>query len=160
MLVAHASETRRPFKPSRTARGGVVVVIALGGEEESTEFAAVQAATLGRVNLGSTDVLSRVCGEAAVDMSKAVETADRREAPVDGRRGQTAFLQPASVQLDVRSGRLKDLEADCGGPLVMGESANLSPRRLATQPAVRDGLSALFGDTSPNVLGEPSACGP
>jgi hypothetical protein len=50
-------------------------------------------------------------------MSKAVETADRREAPVDGRRGQTAFLQPVSVQLDVRSGRLKDLEADCGGPL-------------------------------------------
>jgi hypothetical protein len=98
-------------------QGGVVVVMALGGEEEPAEFGAIQAATLGGMNLGPTDVLRRVRRDAAVDVCEAVEPADRREAPVDGRRGQTALLQPVPVQLDVRSGRGKDLEADRGGPL-------------------------------------------
>ena len=41
-------------------QGGVVVVMALGGEEEPAEFGAVQAASLGGMTLGPTDVLRRV----------------------------------------------------------------------------------------------------
>jgi hypothetical protein len=95
----------------------MVVVVAFGSEEEPPQFAAVQAATFGWMDLGSAHVLSRVRCDPPIDVSEAVGTADRRKSPIDGRCGQTSLLQPTAVQLDVRSGRLEDGDADPGGLL-------------------------------------------
>ena len=45
------------------------------------------------------------------------EPANRGETPVDSGRSQTALLELAAVQLDVRSGGLEDVEVKSGGPL-------------------------------------------
>jgi hypothetical protein len=75
MLVAQASETRRPFNAQQDRQGGVVVVVALGCEEEPPQLRAVQAPSVGRANLRAADVLGRVRGNPTVDVSEAVEAA-------------------------------------------------------------------------------------
>jgi hypothetical protein len=96
---------------------GEVVVIALGGKEEPSQFGAVQAATLRGVNLGSADILSRVRCDRPVDVSESVEPPYSREAPINGRGGQTALFERAAVQLDMRSSRVEDVKADPASPL-------------------------------------------
>jgi hypothetical protein len=62
-------------------------------------------------------VLGRVGADPAVDVGEAVVAADRRQAPVDDRRGEPAFVHPRPVQLDVGSGCLERSQADVVGPL-------------------------------------------
>jgi len=102
MLVAHASLTRSPFGPSSTASAGVVAVVLLGSEQEHTEFGAVQASGVGRMDLRSAHVLGRGRGDATVDVgesgrTRTLSTSDRLI--VDAARSRSS-IQPA-VQLDV-----------------------------------------------------------
>lgn len=53
-LVAHASETRRPFKPRRNGQGGVVTVEPLRGKQKRAQLAAIHAVASARGDLGST----------------------------------------------------------------------------------------------------------
>ena len=64
----------------------MVMVVALGREEEDTKLAPVETAALARENLGASDVLGGVGTDPPVDVGKAVEAADGRQPPVDGRR--------------------------------------------------------------------------
>lgn len=107
----------KAVQPEQHRQRCVIVVIAFGGEEESPQLGAIQAATLGRVNLGPADILRGVRGHAPVDMSETVEPANRRQAPIDRRGSQSSLFEPAPVQLDMRSGRLEHGEADSDGPV-------------------------------------------
>ena len=95
----------------------MVVVVALGREQEGAELASVESAAFTRVDLRSADVLSRVGTDPPVDMGEAVEPADRRQSPVDGRRGESSLLACRSPQLDVGTLSLEDLQANARAPL-------------------------------------------
>jgi hypothetical protein len=101
----------------QNGQSGMVVVIALGGEEERAELGPVQAATLIEVDLGPTDILGRVSADPAADVGEAVEATDSREAPVDGRRRQSPLLHRHPPQLDVDPLGFEHLEPDVGAPL-------------------------------------------
>ena len=98
-------------------QGSVGGVHLLGREQERAQLAPIEAAGLGRMDLGTADVLRRVGPDASVDVGEAIEAADRREPPVDGGGGQAPFLQGADVELDLRAGGAQDGEPDLGGPL-------------------------------------------
>ena len=95
----------------------MLVVVVLGGEQEHAEFGAVESSPGRRVYLPPTDVLRGVRGDPSIDVGEAIEAADRRQATVDGRRGQAPVFHPASVQLNVGPGRGEDGEVVIGGPL-------------------------------------------
>ena len=78
--LAH-SET---IEAQESCQCGMVVVVALGREQEGSELAPVESAAFARVDLGTPDVLGRVGTNPPVDMGEAVEPADRGQAPVDG----------------------------------------------------------------------------
>ena len=77
------------------------MIEALGGEEEPLEFAAVQSAPLGWMDLGTANVLGRVGSDPRVHVGEAVEATGGREAAVDGRGGQTALFHRGPVQLEI-----------------------------------------------------------
>ena len=85
----------------QSRQGGVVGVVALGREEESTELAPVETTSFARVDLGPAGVLRGVRWDPAVNVAEAIEPADRRRPPVDGRGGQSPLLHGAAPQLDV-----------------------------------------------------------
>jgi hypothetical protein len=70
----------QPVQSEQHGECGVVPIVLLGGEEEHAEFGAVQAASVGGVDLGSADVLGGVRADAPVDVREPVETTDRRSA--------------------------------------------------------------------------------
>jgi hypothetical protein len=108
------AETVQAEQHGKRLVGEVVVV---GGGEEHAKLCAVQATSVGGVNLGATEVLGGVRADPAVDVREAVEAAHRREPPVDRRRSEPSLLQRASPQLDVRAGRRKHGNVVVGGPL-------------------------------------------
>jgi hypothetical protein len=71
------------IETEQDGEGCVLAVELLGGEEEHSELGAVEASGVGGMDLGSAHVLGWVRGDPAVDVSEAVEAADRRQAAVD-----------------------------------------------------------------------------
>ena len=76
----------QPVKAEEHSQRGMVVVVALGGEEKGAELAPVEPSSFARVHLGPSDVLRWVGSDPPVDVSEAVVPADGREPSVDGRR--------------------------------------------------------------------------
>ena len=101
-------------------QGGVVGVVALGREEEPAELAPVEATPFARVDLGPAGVLRWVRWDPAVDVGEAIEPADGRQPPIDGRGGQAPLLHGAPPQLDVGPLGLEHVETDVGAPLEEG----------------------------------------
>jgi len=92
-------------------------VVAFGGEQEAAEFTAIHRVLLAGFDLRPANVLGRVGGDAAVDVSEPVVAAHCRQSPVDRRRRQSALLRRGAVDLDVGSGRGEHVEVLVGGPL-------------------------------------------
>jgi hypothetical protein len=115
----------------------VVAVVLLGGEQEHAELGAVEPSSVTRVDLRASDVLGRVRADAAVDVSEAVEPADRRQPSVDRGGGETAPLHPGPEQLDVRAGCRQHIDVVVRGPLE--EPAQVVPVGL-------EGPSAVAGE--------------
>ena len=99
------------------SQGAAVGVGALGCEEEPTELASGETTPFARVHLGPAGVLGGVRWDPAVDVGKAVEAADGRQPPVDGRGGQSPLLHGATPQLDVGPCGLEHFETEVGTPL-------------------------------------------
>ncbi len=79
----------QPVRAEQHRQSGVVMVVALRGEQARSEFAAVQPPALGRVNLRAANVLGRVRRDPPVDVGETVEAAHGGQAPVNRRRRQT-----------------------------------------------------------------------
>jgi hypothetical protein len=88
----------------------------LGAVEERGQLATVQAPLGGWVHAGVAHVLSRVAGDAAVEVGEPVIAAHRGQAPIDGRRGQTPLLHPGPIQLEVRPRRKQRRHPGQGHP--------------------------------------------
>ena len=106
----------QPVQAEQHRQSRVVMVVALRGEQERSEFAAVQPPALGRVNVGAANVLGRVRRDPPVDVGETVEAAHSGPAPVNRRRRQTLFFEPTAIQLDMRPGRFEHRHAHLGGP--------------------------------------------
>jgi hypothetical protein len=124
----------QPVQSEQHRKRGVIAVVLLGGEQEHAELRAVETAGVGRVHLGSADVLRWVRGDAPVDVGEAVEAADRRQPPVDRRCRQAPLLHTASKQLDVWTRGRQDTELHVGRPLE--EPAQVVAIRVQRAPAV------------------------
>jgi hypothetical protein len=72
------------------------------------------------MHLGASYILGRVGRDPPVDVGEAVVAADRRQTPVDRRGSQAPLLEGTPVELDVRSGRLENGDADVVSPLEEG----------------------------------------
>jgi hypothetical protein len=116
MLVARLGHAES-VQSEQDGQRGVAAIEPFRGEQKRTQLAAVHAVALARCNLGPSDVLGRVRGDAAVDVGEAVEPAHRGQPPVDRGSGQTSGLHRAAVELDVGPNRLQDLQAGVGRPL-------------------------------------------
>ncbi len=71
---------------------GMVPIESLCGVEKRPELSTVGPSSLGRVDLGSTDVLAWIGRNPSVDVGKAIEATDRRQSSVYGRRGELTLL--------------------------------------------------------------------
>ncbi len=112
----------KTVQPQQYGKGGVITVIALGGEEEYAQLRAVKTSSVARVHLRTPDVLGRVGGDPAVDVSKAVEATY-----VDSRRSIVEAASP-------RSSRKLRYSSTCGRvasstPRSMSEAHWKYPRR-------------------------------
>jgi hypothetical protein len=87
----------QPVETQQHRQGGVVMVVALRGEQERRELGAVEASRVGRMDLGAAHVLRGVRRDVAIDVREPVEATHRRQPPVDRRGRETLLLEPASV---------------------------------------------------------------
>ena len=124
----------QPVETQQSGHGGVVGVVALGGEEEPAELAPIEATPFARVDLGPAGVLRRVRWDPTVDVGKTIEAADGRQPPVDGRSSQAPLLHGAAPQLDVGPCGLEHGETGVGAPLE--ERAQVVAIRLEGPTAV------------------------
>jgi hypothetical protein len=120
-------------------QGGMVVVVALGGEEEGAQLGAVETPARARVHLGATDVLGRIGTDPPVDMREAVEAADGGESPVDGRGGQPAFLAGGPPQLEVRPLGFEHRQSDAGAPVEVATQVEAVGLEGSTAVASQEG---------------------
>jgi hypothetical protein len=100
--------------------GGMRPVEALGRKEKCTELAPVHTPDLIGEDPRTTDVLSWIRTDTAIDVREAVETTNRREPTVNGRRRQSSFLERGPVEFDVTPRGGNDLETGVRSPLNLG----------------------------------------
>jgi hypothetical protein len=112
----HASLTRSPFNASSTASAAWVGEIRSAVHKKAASSPRTIPPLGGWVDAGA-HVLSRVGADSAVDVGEAVVAAHRRQATIDRRGGEPAFVKPRPVQLDVDPGRLQRWNPDGGRPL-------------------------------------------
>ena len=110
---AHA----QPVQAQQHRQPGVTRCDPFGGVQEGGELTPVHPPLRRWVNAWSTHVLGRVGADAPVDVGEAVVAANRRQSPINRRRGQSPRLHRGPVQLDVGPGGGERWEADVAGPL-------------------------------------------
>ena len=116
MLVPQASLTRRPLRPSRTARAAWSWSnrSAVKRNVPNSLRSRPRPSTGGPSAGGHTGQGWR---HPSVDVGEPVEATDRRKLPVDRRRSQAPLLHGGSVQLDVGTLGIEDRQTGVGCPL-------------------------------------------
>ena len=104
----------QPVQPEQHRQRGPWVSEVFGGEQEPAELCAVDPVSLAWVHLRPPDVLLRVRCDPTDDVREPVQSAHRRQAPIDRRCREPALFHVMTEQLDVRTRRCEHLEAtDC-----------------------------------------------
>ncbi len=117
MLVRAGFADPQPVEAEQHGERGVVMVDALGGEQERAERGSVHPRGLGGVHRRAAHVLGGVRRDAPVDVREPVEAAHRREPAINRGRGEASFFEVDPEQLDVGPGGCQHVEPDVVGPL-------------------------------------------
>ena len=117
MSIEHASETRRPSRPSRPGEGVVGGASRCPAGDEGAQLHAVEAER-GRIgaDLRAVDELSRGVGQQSVDHGEAVEARDGGQSPSDRGPGEAPLLHRAGPQLEVSPTDGEHVESLIGAP--------------------------------------------